>query len=88
MGGVADEGGGAPYIGGKDLRHQEGQGMDLQSDGDLDGHRDHQEHGGDIVQESRGHRGDHHEDGGQDEDVTPGQGVGLVGQPLEHARLF
>ncbi len=31
--------------------HHKGQGVYLQGHGDLDGHRDHQQHGGDVVQE-------------------------------------
>ena len=62
--------------------------MNLQGDRDLDGHRDHQEHGGDVVQEGRNHRGDDLEDEGQHKDIALGQGIGLVGQELKHPGLF
>ena len=88
VGRVADQGGGAAHVGGKGLGDQEGQGMDLEGEGDLDGHRDHQEHGGDVVQEGGNHRGEELEDEGEDKDVAPGPGVGLVSQELEHAGLF
>ena len=88
LGGIADQGGGAAHIGGEDLGNQQGQGVDLQSHGNFYGHRDHEQHGGDVVQEGRAHRRDHLEDEGQDEDVAPGQGIRLVSQPLEEAGLF
>ena len=53
VGRVADEGGGAADVTGKGLGDQQGQGVDLQGDRDLDGHRQHQEHGGDVVQKGR-----------------------------------
>ena len=67
VGRVADDGGGAADVAGKGLGDQKGQGVHLQGDGDLDGHRDHQEHGGDVVQEGRDHRGEklQHESSGQ-----------------------
>ena len=77
-----------PDVGGEDLGDQQGQGVDLQGHRNFDGHRDHQQHGGDIVQKGRDHCRDHLEDEGQDKDVAPGQGIGLIGQPLEEAGLF
>ena len=88
VGRVADEGGGAADVGGEGLRHHEGQGIDLEGHGDLDGHRDHQQHGGDVVQKGRDHCRDDHQNTGQDKDISPGQGISLVGQPLEHAGLL
>ena len=88
VGRIADQGGGAPDIGGEDLGNQKGDGVDFQGDGDLDGHRNHEQHGGDVVQEGGGDGGHHHEDARQDEDIPPGQGIGFVGQPLEQAGLF
>ena len=88
VGRIANEGGSAPHVTGKGLGDKEVQGVHLEGYGDLDGHRDHQEHGGDVVQKSRDHRGDELEDKGQDEDVPPGPGVSLVGQKLEHPRLL
>ena len=88
VGRVADDGGGAADVAGKGLGDQKGQGVHLQGDGDLDGHRDHQQHGGDVVQEGRDHRSEELQHKGQDKDVAPGPGIGLVGQELEHAGLF
>ena len=88
VGRVADQGGGAADVRGKGLGNQEGQGVDLQGDRDLDGHRDHQEHGGDVVQKGGNDRGEDLEDEGQDKDIALGPGIGLVGQELEHAGLF
>jgi hypothetical protein len=88
VGRVADEGGGAPHVAGKYLGNEEIQGVHLQGDRDLDGHRDDQQHGGDVVQKGRDHRGEKLQHKGQHKDVAPGPGVGLVGQELEHARFL
>ena len=88
VGRVADQGGGAADVRGKGLGDQQGQGVDLQGDRDLDGHRQHQQHGGDVVQKGGDDRGDYLEDERQHKDIAFGQGIGLKGQELKHAGLF
>ncbi len=88
VGRVADQGGGAADVRGKGLGDQQGQGVDLQGHRDLDGHRQHQQHGGDVVQKGGNDRGHYLEGEGQDKDIAFGHGIGLIGQELEHAGLF
>ena len=57
VGRVADQGGGAADVRGEGLGDQQGQGVDLQGHRDLDGHRQHQQHGGDVVQKGGNDRG-------------------------------
>ena len=77
-----------PTLEAKGLREQQGHRVDLQGQRNFNGHRNHQQHGGDIVQKRRSNCGDRHEDGGKDEDVAPRRLKGLIGHPLEHPGLF
>ncbi len=87
VGRVADQGRRAADVGGEDHREQIGIRLDLEFLGDQQGDRHDQQHGGDVVQERRGHRRDqrdHHQN-------APGVGVDLLGRPdrqkLEDAGL-
>ena len=88
LGGIADQGRGAADVGGEDLGHEEGDRVDLERQGDLDGDRNDQQHRRDVVEERGGHRGDDHEDRRQREDVAAGELERLVGHPLEDAGLL
>ena len=88
IGRIADEGGGAADVGGENLRDQEGERVDLQGHGELYAHRDDQQHGGDIVEKSRNHRGDDLQKHRQDKDIAPGPAVGFIGHELEYPRFL
>jgi hypothetical protein len=88
LGGVTDQGGRAADVGGQGQGDQERRGGQVQALADQDGDRGDQQHGGDVVEQGRGDRGQH-DQGGQD---PVGAALGFLGRPdgqvFEQAGLF
>lgn len=88
IGGVADQGGGAADVGGHDLGHEEGNGVDPQHAGNGQGHGADEEHCGHIVQEGGQNSGDQSEQHHQRPGPALGDFRGLNGNVFKDAGVF
>ena len=88
FGGSPDERGRPPDVRGQHLDYEEGDRVLLEYPGDDERHGEHQQHGGDVVQEGREHGG-YAGQVDQDEPGPPPGGLGaLYGEVAEDARVL
>ncbi len=83
---IADEGGRSPQVGGKDLRQEQRQGVDLENKGDFYCDRHHQQDDGHVRQKGREDSCSDDEENGHLPLTPTSQGIGAHGQPLQDPR--